>query len=133
MNKNEKYTRINKYNDIKAILAATTVTGYDISALTQFCDEQVASLEKKAIKAKETAAAKKAEKDELCELVMATLSDVPQTREEITDQIALDDVTPSKVGARLTKLFNAGEIQKDTIKVEGSTGKKHNRMVYFIG
>lgn len=132
MNKNEKYTRVDKYTDIKNILSTVETDKYDISALMTFCDEQIASLQNKAAKAKAKAQEKKTERDELCEAVYAVLTTEPQTRDEIANQIEMEDASVAKVGARLTKLYNAGDIGKDDIKVDNGSGKKTTRMVYFL-
>ena len=43
--------------------------------VVEFCQDQIADLDKKAAKAKERAAAKKAESDELTDLVYSVLTD----------------------------------------------------------
>ena len=100
----------------------------------EFCQDQIADLDKKAAKAKERAAAKKAESDELTDLVYSVLTDEYQTIADITVIVAetVPDVSASKVTARLTKLFNAGSIEKEQISVEDSEGKKRKCMGYCL-
>ena len=100
----------------------------------EFCQDQIADLDKKAAKAKERAAAKKAESDELTDLVYSVLTDEYQTIADITVIVAetVSDVSASKVTARLTKLFNAGSIEKEQISVEDSEGKKRKCMGYRL-
>ena len=100
----------------------------------EFCQDQIADLDKKAAKAKERAAAKKAESDELTDLVYSVLTDEYQTIADITVIVAetVPDVSASKVTARLTKLFNAGSIEKEQISVEDSEGKKRKCMGYRL-
>ena len=100
----------------------------------EFCQDQIADLDKKAAKAKERAAAKKAESDELTDLVYSVLTDEYQTIADITVTVAetVPDVSASKVTARLTKLFNAGSIEKEQISVEDSEGKKRKCMGYRL-
>lgn len=100
----------------------------------EFCQNQIADLDKKAAKAKERAAAKRAESDELTDLVYSVLTDEYQTIADITVVVAetVPDVSASKVTARLTKLFNAGSIEKEQISVEDSEGKKRKCMGYRL-
>ena len=100
----------------------------------EFCQDQIADLDKKAAKAKERAAAKKAESDELTDLVYSVLTDEYQTIADITVVVAetVPDVSASKVTARLTKLFNTGVIEKEQISVEDSEGKKRKCMGYRL-
>ena len=100
----------------------------------EFCQDQIADLDKKAAKAKERAAAKKAESDELTDLVYSVLTDEYQTIADITVIVAetVPDVSASKVTARLTKLFNTGSIEKEQISVEDSEGKKRKCMGYRL-
>ena len=103
-------------------------------AFVEFCQDQIADLDKKAAKAKERAAAKKAEGDELTDLVHSVLTDEYQTIADITVAIAetVPDVSASKITARLTKLFNAGAIEKEQISVEDGEGKKRKCMAYRL-
>lgn len=103
-------------------------------AFIEFCQDQIADLDKKAAKAKERAAAKKAEGDELTDLVQSVLTDEYQTIADITVVVAetVPDVSASKVTARLTKLFNTGVIEKEQISVEDSEGKKRKCMAYRL-
>ena len=103
-------------------------------AFIEFCQDQIADLDKKAAKAKERAAAKRAESDELIDLVYSVLTDEYQTIADITVVVAetVPDVSASKVTARLTKLFNTGSIEKEQISVEDSEGKKRKCMGYRL-
>lgn len=103
-------------------------------AFVEFCRDQIADLDKKAAKAKERAAAKKAEGDELTDLVYSVLTDEYQTIADITVVVAetVPDVSASKITARLTKLFNTGAIEKEQISVEDSEGKKRKCMAYRL-
>ena len=103
-------------------------------AFVEFCQDQIADLDKKAAKAKERAAAKKAESDELTDLVYSVLTDEYQTIADITVIVAetIPDVSASKVTARLTKLFNTGVIEKEQISIEDSEGKKRKCMAYRL-
>lgn len=130
----EKYTKSDKFVDIKAILETVESTDYDIPTLIEFIDEQVTSLARKATKAKEKAAEKKAERDELCEAVANALTAEAQTREQITELVIeqFPDVTVAKVGARLKKLVDAGDAVKAEIPSVSASGKKSTKMAYSL-
>ena len=90
--------------------------------LVEFIEKQITLLDNKAAKAKERAAEKRAEGDELRALVEATLTDEYQTITDITEQIDNEDVTKAKVTARLTQLVKDGLAVKEEAKTED--GKK---------
>lgn len=128
----EKYTKSDKLTDIKAILAQVETTDYDVPALIEFVEGEIAALARKATKAKERAAEKKAERDELCELVASLLTAEPQTRDQIAEQIEDPEVTAAKVGARLNKLVAAGDAVKTEIASTSASGKKSTKMAYAL-
>lgn len=84
--------------------------------LMEFINKQVEVLDKKAAKAKERAAEKKAEGDELRAKVEAVLTDEVQVIDEIVDAIGEENVTRNKVVARLTQLVKAGIAVKEEVK-----------------
>lgn len=96
-----------------------TVTGADIqdyAALT------IAQIDAKNEKARERAAKKKAEGDELLDVVKDSLTDEYKTGAEILADIVAGgwaDATQAKVTARLTKLVKAGVAHKTDVKVDG--------------
>lgn len=90
--------------------------------LINFIDKQIASIETKAEKAKEKAAEKKVNGDELREVVQSVLTDEYQTIDTIVSQIEGEEITKAKVTARLTSLVKAGLATKSDLKNE-ETGK----------
>ena len=128
----EKYTKRDKFVDIKTILGNVDADDYDIAALVEFVDAEIGALDRKAAKAKEAAAAKKTERDELCEAVAAVLTAEPKTRDEITALIEGDEITVAKVGARLNKLVAAGDAVKTEIASVSASGKKSTKMAYSL-
>lgn len=134
MKNTEKYTKTQKFEDIKAILTQVENTDYDIPALVEFVEAEVAALARKATKAKEKAAEKKTERDELCEAVAAALTAEPQTRDQITELVIeqFPDATVAKVGARLKKLFDAGDAVKSEVPSTTASGKKTTKMAYSL-
>lgn len=90
--------------------------------LIEFIDKQIEAIETKAEKAKEKAAEKKANGDELREVVQSVLTDEYQTIDTIASQINGEDVTKAKITARLTSLVKAGLATKSDLRNE-ETGK----------
>ena len=131
-----KVTKKSNLNALIALIAAAQVAGvagdFDFEALTAYCTNEIGLLDKKAAKAKENAAAKKAEKDELCLAVESVLTDEFQTRQEVADQIEGDDVTVAKVGYRLTKLVELGVAEKSEVSVPGAEGKARKVVAYRL-
>lgn len=104
----------------------------------EFCEAQIADLDKKAAKAKERAAAKRAEADKLTEVVFDTLTDEFKTIAEIAEAVAgvltedeAAEVSTQKITARLTKLVKAGEVEKEQVTRE-IEGKKKKSMGYKV-
>ena len=134
---NEKVTHVTKKNVLNVLYTLiednceaqdgdVTVTAED---LRNYIDTTLDQLSAKNEKAKERAAKKRAEGDELLAVVEGLLTDEYQTGDEIAAQITDEDVTRPKVTARLTKLIKAGKAHKAEAKTE--EGKKV--MVYAAG
>lgn len=111
----EKMTKAMRFEQIKAVIEASDVEQKD--EMIEFIDAQIAVLAAKAEKAKERAAAKKAEGDELRAVVKACLTDEFQPIDDIVAKIDGEDVTKAKVTARLTQLVKTEEAVKEQIKV----------------
>ena len=122
-----KITKRDRYTALIAILKSAEVVDTD---LVEFCENEIALLDKKAAKAKETAAAKKTEADPLTEAIkgaLATLADdVYATTPEVTAMVSVDDedITNSKVSYRLSQLVKAGEAESTDVKVPATEGGK---------
>lgn len=99
-----------------------TVTADEIVA---FAENEIALLDKKAAKAKETAAKKKTESDALMDAVAAALGEDFEPIADIAARIEGDDVTVSKCTYRLNKLVENGVAEKQAIKIPGTDGKKN--------
>ena len=111
-------------NIISALRGDETEVAVD--TLVEFCETEIALLEKRAAKAKATAAAKKSEGDALTDAVFGVLSEEPMTLADSVQALEDETVTPAKVTYRLGQLFNAEKITKEeiTIKVEGAKPRK---------
>lgn len=99
----------------------------DDAAVVEFCEKEIASLDAKAVKAKERAEAKRAEGDELCATVASVLTTEPQTREQIFAQVEGEDLSVAKIGARLTQLVKYGKASKVEVSIDGK-----KRMAYTL-
>lgn len=118
-----KVTNKEMFTKIKDALMASNVEGKE--DLIAFIDGRIALIDKKAAKAAETAAEKKNELDELCEVVKSILGTEPQTADDVFAQVSGEDVTIAKVRARLTKLEKAGIAVKTDVKVDGKSKKAY--------
>lgn len=102
----------------------------DMDALRTFAEHEIELLEKKALKAKDTAAKKRAEGDELANAVAAALTDEFQSIAEITAQVEGEDVTVSKVSYRLNALAKNGRAEKGEVVVTSESGKSKKVVGY---
>ena len=108
---------------IKALIAAdaeitvgdVTVTGTDIQ---NYCDSTKAQITKKNERARERAAEKRTEGDELTTAIRGVITNDLKSADEITASIAVENATKSKIVARLGQMVRAGEIVKEQFKAE---------------
>ena len=131
----EKITKREMYEAIKETFE-TGSCKFDAATVVAFCEKEIASLDTKAAKAKERAAKKKAEADELTDLVYSVMTDEFQTGADIAAAVLAKlpedtDVTAAKVTARITKLVNAAAVVKEQMTVEVE-GKKSKKMAYKL-
>ncbi len=104
-------------NDVIELEGGIKVTGKDV---VDYCDNALAQLEHKASQAKERAAKTKAEGDELRAEVLSHVTDEFQTGDEIADAVTgFEDVTKSKIVARLSQLVKNGDVVKESQKIDG--------------
>lgn len=120
----KKITKKDYYTMLKEIVEESKDIETEISKeeLLEFIDKQVASINAKAEKAKEKATEKKANGDELREVVQSILTEEYQTIDSIVSQIDGEEITKAKITARLTSLVKAGLATKSDVKNE-ETGK----------
>ena len=125
----EKITKRAMYEALASVAAnggnvfagIADITDEDLKA---FCENEIALLDSKAEKARARAAAKKAEGDELTDVVRSLLTDEYQTIADIAAQIKGEDVTPAKVSYRLTQLVKNQIAEKAEVSVAGKDGGK---------
>lgn len=128
----EKITKREMFEAIKETFE-TGACKYDAATVMAFCDKEIASLDAKAAKAKERAAAKKAEADVLMGQVEDALTGEFQTIADIAAAVGEvnADATVSKVTYRLTKLVESGVAEKTDVSVPGVDGGKARKVKAF--
>ena len=122
----KKITKREMYEAIKTGCTTGEWTVSDVE-VAEFCDNEIALLDKKAIKAKERAAEKRAAGDELTDAVRAALTDEFAIIADIAAKVAEtygEDATIARVTYRLTQLVKNGEAENGDVKVEGGEGQK---------
>ena len=112
---------------LKEIVLNANVEG--ASELVEFIDKQVGLIDAKAEKAKVRNAEKKANGDELREVVQSVLTDEFQTIDAIVAQIEGEEITKAKVTARLTSLVNNGIAEKADVKDDEGRKLKAYKLV----
>lgn len=128
----EKITKREMFEAIKETFE-TGECKFDAETVKAFCDKEIAALDSKAAKAKERAAAKKAEADVLMTQVQDALTGEFATIADIAAAVAEvnADATVSKVTYRLTKLVEAGVAEKTDITIPGGEGVKARKVKAF--
>ena len=128
----EKITKREMFEAIKETFE-TGSCKYDAAVVTAFCDKEIASLDAKAAKAKERAAAKKAEADVLMGQVEAALTDEFQTIADVAAAVATvnEDATTSKVQYRLGKLVESGVATKEQITIPATETTKARKVMAY--
>ena len=101
--------------------------GLTDAAIVEFCANEIEHLDKKAAKAKEVAATKKAEGDAITEAVFAAMSTTDfESIADITARVEVpgEEITSAKCQYRLGKLVTEGRAEKQEIEVTDDDGKK---------
>ena len=125
----EKISKREMYEAIKETFE-TGSCKFDAATVTAFCDKEIAALDAKATKAKERAAAKKAEADVLMGQVEDALTDEFQVIADIAAAVAEvnADATVSKVTYRLGKLVEAGAAEKTQVTIPATETSKARKV-----
>ena len=125
----EKITKREMFEAIKETFE-TGSCKFDAATVMAFCDKEIASLDAKAAKAKERAAAKKAEADVLMGQVEGALTGEFQTIADIAAAVAEvnPDATVSKTTYRLTKLVEANVAEKTQVSIPAVDGGKTRKV-----
>lgn len=134
MTKRNVYEALINYANGGAMAYADGDTTVEVSAeaLAAFAENEISLLDKKAVKAKERAAQKRAEGDELTDAVRAAMStETFEPIAEIASRIEGEDVTVSKITYRLGQLVKNGEAEKTQIEIAGGEGQKKRKVVAY--
>ena len=125
----EKITKREMFEAIKETFE-TGSCKFDAATVMAFCDKEIASLDSKAAKAKERAAAKKAEADVLMGQVEDALTEEFQVIADIAAAVAAvnPDSTVSKVTYRLGKLVEVGAAEKTQVTIPATEGTKARKV-----
>lgn len=125
MNKT-KVTKRDHLTTLKAILAGEiAIAEVDKTALSDFIDNELDNLDKKAIAAKARAAKQKEAGDALRETIKGLLStDEFTTIPTIVKALGDENITPQKVTPRLAQLVDLGLVERGDVKIEGKDGTK---------
>jgi hypothetical protein len=124
----KKITKRDYYEILQGIVAAN-VADEEKGELLEFLDKQIALIDSKAEKAKARNAEKKANGDELREVVQSVLTEDFQTIDSIVAQIEGEEITKAKVTARLTSLVNNGIAEKTDVKDDEGRKLKAYKLV----
>ena len=121
--------RFEEIIDLAQLAAENGFEGFDFDGMIAFAQKEIGKLDKKAAKAKETAAAKKAEGDVLTQVVLDCLTDEVEAIAVITERVAAqegcEDVTVGKVQYRLGALAREGKAVKGEVVIPATeTSKK---------
>ena len=121
--------KITKREMFEAIKTGCTTGEWTVSdvEVAEFCDNEIALLDKKAIKAKERAAEKRAAGDELTDAVRAALTNEFTVIADIAAKVAEtygEDATVARVTYRLTQLVKNGEAENGDVKIAATEGQK---------
>ena len=129
MEKTNNVTKRELYTAIREIFENTETSIGDITPdmVIEFCDKEIATLDRRAEKARENAAKRKAEGDDMTEAVYAALTDEFTTIAAITLATDFEDVTVGKVQYRLKTLVDSNRAEKQEITVE-ENGKSRKAM-----
>lgn len=119
--------------EILSAIRATFETGespLDAETVVAYCDKKLAALDARAEKARERAAAKRAENDVLLEQVFDVLTADPAIIADITAAVATvnPDATVARVTNRLSALTKAGRAVKSQVTVSGGEGEKSRKL-----
>lgn len=126
----EKLTKRSVYEALLKMVETGTLEITE-DELKTFCENEIALLDKKAEKAKERAATKRAEGDALTDAVRGALTGEFESIADIAARIEGEDVTVSKVQYRLTQLVKAGEAEKDQITVPATETTKARKIMGY--
>ena len=116
--KREVLVAISELIGAKRGISEINNTGITVNEATEVLTGMISQLDHKAEQARKRAAKKKAEGDELRDIVEGILTNEPQIIDAITAQVDFEGATKAKITARLTQLVNAEIATKEQVKTE---------------
>ena len=116
--KREVLVAISELIGAKSGISEINNTGITVNEATEVISGMISQLDHKAEQARKRAAKKKAEGDELRDIVEGVLTNEPQIIDAITAQVDFEGATKAKITARLTQLVNAEIATKEQVKTE---------------
>ena len=127
----KKITKREKFEMLKEIIRGDVSVEMTVeqAELIDFLDAQIVAIDTKAEKAKARNAEKKANGDELRDVVQSVLTNELQTIDAIVAQIEGEEVTKAKITARLTSLVKNWIAEKEDVKDEEGRKLKANKLV----
>lgn len=127
----EKITKREMFEAISEAME-TGECKYPIDMVQEFCANEIASLDKKATKAKEYAAKKKAENDALTEAIKAVMSDTEfESIPDIAARLEDEEATVGKVQYRLGQLVKKGLAEKQEITIPATETSKTRKIMGY--
>lgn len=127
----KKITKREKFEMLKEIIRGDVNVEMTVeqAELIDFLDAQIVAIDTKAEKAKARNAVKKANGDELRDVVQSVLTNELQTIDAIVSQIEGEEITKAKITARLTSLVKNGIAEKEDVKDEEGRKLKAYKLV----
>lgn len=125
--------KISKRSYYEAI-AETMRTGecsIDPVRVIEFCENEIAALDRKSVKAKERAAEKRAAGDALTETVFAALTGEFESIADIATRVDDPEATANKIAYRLNQLAKANRAEKGEIVIPATETSKARRVVGY--
>lgn len=134
MENTKRITDKEMYEAIRNVFT-TGESDMDPNLMIDFCERKIASIERKAERAKERAAEKKAAGDELTEVVKDYLDNEFVVTADITANINAgtgEEYSKQKIGYRLRQLVEMGVAVADDVVVTKEDGKKSTVKAYKL-
>ena len=127
----KKITKREKFEMLKEIIRGDVNVEMTVeqAELIDFLDAQIVAIDTKAEKAKARNAVKKANGDELRDVVQSVLTNELQTIDAIVAQIEGEEITKAKITARLTSLVKNGIAEKEDVKDDEGRKLKAYKLV----
>lgn len=120
----KKITKREYFEAVKTIAEFAEEHGFDfeqVHEVIDFANAEIAKIAASAEKAKATRAEKRKD-DNILDVVFAAVTTEPKTAEQLTADIANEEISKGKVVNRLTILVNDGKVVKEDAKTDN--GKK---------